>query len=221
MSLLITQGLGDIGDGSKSGLVSTMGLGHPEVVDAVCFDLIVYAVENNYTNLRIIMNQNLVLAGSALTAGSWSITTDDGQPVSVTAVSYDFHVITLQVTEQTLGATYTIHFPDAGVTSTTGNGLAAGTTAVFTGQYVAAPGVSIVRSVDERTLDIVFTEAVMEADAIITSNYIITPALEVVSATRITDLTYRLVTGPQNLLGDYEVEAQNIRDIAGNPIEPH
>ncbi len=75
------------------------------------------------------------------------------------------------------------------------------------------------KTYDERHLDVIFSEAVVEADALTITNYSIDPALEVVSAEKITDLHYRITTGPQTLLGSYEVTITNIRDLAHNPVD--
>lgn len=218
MPLLITLGLGAVGDGSKSGLLSTSGLGLATVKNPACLALRIYAIENFATSLKVVMSANLALAGRALDPAYWVITSSTGVPVTVTSVSAFLHVVTLGVTEQTNGAQYTLAPPSEGMNDVYGNHLATGATAQFTGLMSAAPGVAMSRTFDERHLDVIFTEAVVEADALIPTNYTISPTLSVLSVERITDLYYRLTTGPQNLLGAYTVTVQNIRDLAHNPV---
>jgi hypothetical protein len=72
-------------------------------------------------------------------------------------------------------------------------------------------------SLDGHTLKVIFSEAVVEADALDTANYSI-PGLTVLGAAYETDNTYILTTSLQSPNTSYTVTVTNVRDLKDNPV---
>ncbi len=213
---LITKGLGSAGDGSGSSMLPTAGLGTPGVPEnPACLALEVLDVQNYGTHLICTFSAELVVSGPGLDPTKYSFT----GPTTVNAISISVeppgHLLRINITEQQTGGDYTVTLPTQGIMDTNGNLINGPFTSHFTGIGIPTV-VQIAKGVDERTLDIVFSEAVMQVDAEIPANYSITPPLAVLSAHRITDFNYRLRTGPQVINQLYQVDISNIRDINGN-----
>jgi hypothetical protein len=214
---LITQGLGMTGDGTGSGLLVTGGLGSTGTPDLpACLALRVLAVENWTTYLICTFSNTLLVDGPALLPENWVISGPSTVRVTSVEVLSPGHLVKLGITRQTNNASYTLKVPTQGISDINGNLVSGPYQATFTG--IGTPlTVQFARSVDERTLDIVFSLAVTEADAVIPGNYTITGgSVTVTKATRITDLYYRLQTTPQDINVNYQVGISNIRDSNGN-----
>lgn len=82
------------------------------------------------------------------------------------------------------------------------------------------PALAIARSVDARMVEVVFTENVVESEAMNPLNYLITGAggLAVNGVVKVSGSIYRLVTARQTVGASYSVQASNIHDLAGNLI---
>lgn len=216
MNLLITQGLGSAGDGSGSGLLVTAGLGSSGTPDnPACMALQVLAVQNFGTYLLVTFSNNLVVSGPGLNPSTYAFTGPTVIHATLIEVVSPGHLMKIYITEQQTGGDYTVTLPSQGIMDTLGNVINGPFTSHFVGIGVPTV-VQIAKGIDERTLDIVFSEAVMQADAEIAANYSISPTLAVISAHRVTDFNYRLVTGPQVINQVYQVDISNIRDINGN-----
>lgn len=190
MNLLLTQGLGAM---------------EFQVLDAQSFGL--------YIDVEF----NAVLAplsGPALLPSSYVITGPSVVQVGFLEVLPAGHTIRLHVPDQLSAQPYILTLPQQGILDANGNALTS-FIVNFSGQSVPTT-LQIVKSVDERTIDIVFSEAVLEEDASNPANYSISPALAVTKATRITDFNYRLTTAPQTIGVTYDVTISGIRDIQGN-----
>lgn len=88
-------------------------------------------------------------------------------------------------------------------------------TGSFTG--IVAPivpaDILIVRTVDARTLEIIFTEPVVVSDALVPGNYSISPSLTVKSVEYVSPTVYRLTTAKQTVGQSYSVTISNITDL--------
>lgn len=216
MPFLITQGLGSAADGTGSGMLVTQGLGGPGLpLTPTCLALEVLALESFGHYLIASFSKELVVSGPGLNPANYPIT----GPTNVVATAIELlapgHLLKIHVTEQQTSATYNLTFPEQGIMSTTGNLLDGPFTMPFIGLGTPTT-VQIAKSFDERTLDIVFSEAVMQVDAENPANYLVSPSLQVVAAKRVTDFNYRLTTSSQTINQLYTVTAINIRDVHGN-----
>lgn len=199
MSLLITQGLGPTITGPAVSLqVSSVSSGA------------------GYVNLNFTATLNLQVVN--LDVNSFVITNTNGTPIQVLSLeSPSSGVLKLNTTEQTTGATYTITLPQIGIVSTDGMPLTNPYSVTFIG--TGLPPVNLLtRSIDARTVHVIFSEAVREEDATQVANYSFTPALTVFSVTKITDRQYELKTSKQEDATSYTLQINNIRDLANNPM---
>lgn len=163
--------------------------------------------------LLVTFDDMIILSGAALLLASYSITGPG--PVQITSFSVEApgNAMRFNVTTMQGGGAYKLNIPQ-GITGQGGNIYFGPFSKDFTG--VANPAtVQIAKSIDERTLDIIFNKAVWQADALIPANYSISPSIAVIKAERFTDYHYRLTTGPQTINQNYTVTASNIRDING------
>ncbi len=216
MQLLITQGLGSAGDGSSSGMLTTSGLGSSgSPVIPVCLALEVLDVTNFGSYLLVTFSNTLVVTGPGLDPTTYLITGPTNVEATQIQVVTPGHLLKIFVTEQQTGGLYEITLPSQGIMDINGNLINGPFTAQFVGIGIPTI-VQIAKCFDERTLEIVFSEPVLEEDAIIAANYSITPPVEVFAAERITDWHYKLTTGPLDINASYQVDISNIRDINGN-----
>jgi hypothetical protein len=82
----------------------------------------------------------------------------------------------------------------------------------------AAPEVLSVQSLDARTVEVIFSKAMVESEALDPDNYSFDPALSVESVEKVTDKSYRLTTSKQVPLGAYTATITGIHDLDGNSI---
>lgn len=216
MNLLLTQGLGSMGDGSPSALLTTAGLGGAGAPNPpACLALQALAAQSYGGYIDVIFSAVLApLDGPALLTSSYVITGPSVIQVLSLEVLPVGHIIRLYVTDQLTAQPYVLTLPQQGIMDINGNVLN-NYTVNFNGLNIPTM-VQIVKSVDERTLDIVFNEAVFEEDASNPANYSISPTLAVTKAVRLTDFNYRLTTGPQTIGATYNVTVSGLRDIHGN-----
>lgn len=82
------------------------------------------------------------------------------------------------------------------------------------------PTLALARSVDARLVEVIFSEDVVEAEALNPANYSITGGggLAVNSVVKLSASIYRLITARQTVGANYTVQASNIHDLAGNLI---
>lgn len=171
-------------------------------------------------SLVLTFETNVVLTGESAQFNTWSISTSGPTPVVVTGVSYVGNTVTIQTSEHQLGASYVLHIPQ-GIFEPDGEGRP------FVGPFEqpytgvgASPSILMVKGVDARTVEIVFSEKVNPVDATTATNYTFAGpgAVSTISAERITDLTYRIKTTAQNRNASYTLTIQNVRDMANNPL---
>lgn len=180
------------------------------------------AVTPDAESVSIEFSDTIALAGTSEEVSSWSV--DEGvgaAPVNVLAVtlSGDGRTVTLTTTEHQVGGEYTLVFPRDIVSDADGT--------LFSGPYThdylgvgELPFITMVKGVDARAIDIVFSEAVLEADALDPANYtVIGPnSVTVTSVAKQTSQSFRLYTTPQDRNESYTIEVRNVRDLANNEI---
>jgi hypothetical protein len=216
MLLLITQGLGSAGDGSGSAALITTGLGSSGSPSSLeCLALEVLAVTNFGSHLIVLFSAELQVSGPGLDPASYTFTGPTEIKATEIRILTPGHILRIDLTEQQTGGEYTVTLPSQGIMDLNRNLINGPFTAEFIGIGIPTL-VQIAKSIDKRTLEVVFSEAVLEEDATIPSKYSITPPLAVTRAERISDFHYRLTTGPQALGQQYHVEISGIRDIHGN-----
>jgi hypothetical protein len=216
MQFLLTQGLGSAGDGTGSAMLTTVGLGSAGSAQfPACLALTVLDVTNFGTYLIATFSNELVVSGPGLDPEEYVFT----GPTEIEATSIQVvapgHLLRINITEQQAGGAYTVTLPSQGIMDVNSNVINGPFTSPFTGIGIPTT-VQIAKSIDERTLEIVFSEAVLEEDAIIPSKYTVTPNVTVLKAEKITDFHYRLTTTPQDINATYSVSISGIRDIHGN-----
>lgn len=81
-----------------------------------------------------------------------------------------------------------------------------------------SPTVFTIRSIDARTIEVTFSEAVQELTALNSNNYSINNGLSVTAVAKVSPSIYRLTTSQQTTGTSYLVTINNIKDLAGNVI---
>ncbi len=195
MSLLITGGLG---------------------VESLAESLTLLSAEASATQLVLTFDASMVVLDPAEDPAVWLIDTVGGVAVTVTGVTVEGGIIYLDIGEQTEGETYTLTIPEDYVLDVSGR-YPTDLEVEFTG-YGIAPTMPIARSIDARTLRVVFSEDVMTEDAILPENYTISGGLTISAVESVSATTYVLTTSKQTAGEEYTITAVDIRDLAGNPV---
>lgn len=170
------------------------------------------------SSLILTFSDNVVLQGPALDPANWTIA-GPGLGVTCTAVSApsDQKNVTLTITDQTQGGAYTVTVPSTGISGPSALNFSGPFTMNFTGIGVA-PSIVMARSVDARTMEVIFSEPVLESDALNPTNYTITNGLKALSVSKVTPVIYRLTTSKQAVGTAYNVTVSEVRDLQGNEI---
>jgi hypothetical protein len=202
VSFVITEGLG-----------GTVGGGGGPSLQIV-------SISANPTSILITFNNNITVAGLASVPTNWTITPSGGaSPVYVTGLSSGPTTITLSITEATIGGSYSLNIPFGVVRQSDGSPLIPPYAQVFAGAGVAPTLVQIITTNDARTFDCLFSEAVVESEALDKVNYLIVPTLTIDTITKVTENRYQIKTieafVPSQL---YTVTASNIHDLYQNLI---
>lgn len=198
MSLLVTQGLG-----SSGLMLSTLTL-TPGVY-----------------SLAVQFSSAVILTGDAADFANWVIAPTAGaRAVSVLSLEVDDDTVTLTTTEHGDNGEYELTFPSGIFDDDEGAPFAGPFTQEYTG-VGTPPTIMNAYSIDARTMDVVFSETVREDDATTITNYaIVGPSTVLVTkAEKVTDVVYRLTTTPMERTESYDVEVENIRDLALNPMD--
>lgn len=171
------------------------------------------------TQITLTFDQNVVLSDTSSLAASWTIVPDDDE-LAVTPDVLDVQVvgsaILLATSEHTNGRGYTLRLP-AEIYNGAGHGLITDLEQPYSG-VGTYPYIQLLRGVDERTLDIVFSEAMLEDDATDPSLYIVDGGVEVLGVDVVSPLIYRLTTTKMAAETTYAVSVLAIRDLALNPV---
>lgn len=175
------------------------------------------------TSVEVVYSGTVVLPSSDPTA--WTIETEDDAVVpTVTAVAVDGDTVTLTTTEHTHGAAYALN---SSLAIYAEDGIA-GLVQPFSDDYTGigiAPTVVSVRGIDERTLRVSFSEAMLEADALEPESYVLAgpsneasvTVPEVLAVTKVDARTYDLRTTALLEGTAYSLTVTGLRDAALNP----
>lgn len=160
------------------------------------------------------------LSGPALSAANW-IVAGGGVPVQVTAVGAPSgSTVTLTISEQTQGASYTLQLPFgiSGQSGLTFVALSGNLFVNFTG--IGNPPTIVIAfpENDAFKVDVIFSEAVVDTEALIAANYSINNGLQVFSVDKLSSSSYRLHTSQQTAGVTYTLTVSNIHDLKGNLI---
>ena len=170
--------------------------------------------------LELLFDSNITLSGPALLAAQWTITASPGAAaVTTESVVVAGATVTLHITECTGGASYYLHIPTTGITDTSMTPFGGPWLHAFTGVGIT-PFVALASASDALHAKVIFSEAVVEAEALLSTNYIVTggAGLTVYGVTKETDLVYVLTTSLQVAGQLYTVTVSNIHDLYGNLI---
>ena len=221
MPFPITKGFGSQGDASSSGLVTTQGYGDPGAPSGACNTFTLLLVEVYQDRLELLFSTNVVAIGPAADPAQWVITTLVPSVIvpTVTAVQVAGPRIKLFITEAKDGVLYTLHFPVVGIKDIPLNPYPGPFTYDFLG-FGIAPFVALAGSEDGFHVKVIFSETVVESEALIAANYVITggAGLSVFEVFKETDKVYRLRTSLQTVGQTYTVTVSNIHDLQGNLI---
>ena len=199
MSLIVTEGLGD------SGVVVVATFQGTGIVSSL-------------NNLEVQTTEIPTVTGPAADPSQYTITPlDGGIPATVTAVSISGTSLELTTTVHSGSKNYSVTLPSTGMISTISNVYQG----PFTFNYVGVgipPLAILARSIDSRTLEIAFTAAMVESEALNPIHYSISPPVAVFSVVKVLDSIFRLTTGRQERGVSYSVTVSGIHDIYGNLI---
>lgn len=203
VSFIITEGLGPVAAGASG------------------VNLQIVSVTANPTSIAIVFTDNIIVAAEASVPSNWTITPTGGAgPITVIGISYGAATITLTTTEGKIGGSYFLNIPFGIVRLADGAPLIPPYSQAFTGNGVVPIVSQIITLNDARRFDVSFSEAVVESEALVTTNYVISPTLTVSNVTKVSDNRYTITTlEAQTPAQSYLVTVSNIHDLAGNSIQ--
>jgi hypothetical protein len=215
MPLIITKGLGSLGDGSSSGLLCIQGWGSPGAGTTITL-----ASTEVYGNrMELVFSVSVQAIGPAALPENWTITSSTpGAPIpTVTSVQVSGVRIILFYTEGRDGAAYTLAIPPSGIKDLSDNPYTGPFTQAFSGTGID-PFITLAQAEDALHARVIFSEAVNESDALIVGNYSI-PGLTIFAVQKESGTTiYRLTTSLQSVGITYTLTIVGIRDLQGNYI---
>lgn len=201
MGSIIVNGFGDQGGGGGGGTLQ------------------ITSVIGAQNSVALNFNANIVVTGNASDFTHWSVIPfSGGIPVVVRNVMYSGSIVTVGVSEGTIGETYQILIPQGIIRVSDGSPLVPPFIQNFTSG--GQPPVLIqISPFDSRIFDVVFSEEVNTTDALRTANYVIFPTLPVINVIKYDYNRYRIFTNQSSTPGQsYTLTVSNIRDLAGNFI---
>lgn len=180
------------------------------------------------TQITLTFNEPVTIAPAFAGPESWTISHAVDATIAdvkVKQVVTAGNQILLTTSEQTDGKAYTLHMPGQIWDTANGDFLVSPVDQAFTGIGVP-PVILMVNAIDERSVDVVFDEPLLEADVLTPGNYqIFGPevdesdgTVEITSVEKITDLTYRIHTSHMRSSSSFFFFASGIRDLALNPM---
>jgi hypothetical protein len=148
----------------------------------------------------------------------WTFTTTGLVPISTVSVSIiGAETVRVVTTEPHTGDSYTLTLPSNGLKSVASEPYNGVPTVTFTGIGIA-PTASQTTVIDSRHVRLVYSEPVQTAEAIVATNYSISPPLAVLSVSQETSTTYVVNTAPQVPGTSYLLTISNVKDLANNPV---
>ena len=171
--------------------------------------------------LELLFDSIVALTPPATLPSQWTVssTTPGATTPTVTSISAIGATVTLYIAECTNAITYFLHLPATGIENALGAPFSGPWFQPFVGVGVA-PFVALASANDALHAKVIFSEQVVEAEALVASNYIITggAGLTVYAVTKETSQTYILTTSLQVAGQLYTVTVSNIHDLCGNLI---
>lgn len=211
MPLLVTKGYGVPPGGTQ--LIVTQGFGNATPSAGTAFILSV-TIFDHY--VYIVCGDNVTLSGDALDPTRWFNVDSSGDHVIVKSINVTGPNITLNTAEFANNSIYTVIIPNPGLSMIEGPCL---------GPFVwnvpgtgTNPFIVLARTIDDRTIDVIYNSPAYDIDATKPSNYTITSSggLSVNKVEKISNTIFRLTTSHQIADASYTVTAYNIRNLPGN-----
>jgi hypothetical protein len=198
MPIIVTRGLGN--DGGSS-FVSTGVVSFPDRIE-ITFNL-------NIASLTLL----------AAVPSNWTIANVNplSTPMTVSGLLVSGSLLTLHTTEGKGGDSYNLTVPGTGLKST-GNVLYNGSVVLNFTANALSPVASFAQAIDSTHVRLVFSEPVIESDALNGLNYSIDNSLFVSSIVKETATSYILHTSAQASGVSYQITVYNVRDLAGNSV---
>ncbi len=192
----------------------------PEGGSPVFINLTIDSITINPTSIIITFSDDISLAGDATIPGNWVITPSGGAvAVTVIGLSVVGADLTLTTTEATIGGSYSLGIPIGVYRTIDGYPLLPPYAQAYTGEGTAPTVSQIVVLNDARTFDVVFSESVLTAEALLKANYGVSPLLTVDTVTKVQDNRYTITTLEAQIPGQlYTVTVSNVHDLYGNLI---
>lgn len=192
--------------------------------DEGCPQITLESVTAYEDRLELLFDNVLHISGDAANPTKYTVTPiDNGYSSTVTAVAIsdtNARTLVLSITRQTNEKNYTLTLPSFGIQSIELYPFYGPFDKSYTAVGVG-PGIQIVRTVDARTIDVIFNTQVNPSEALDPNNYTVTPTIKVKSVKYITDYWYQLTTERQIVDQAYTVEIDGIHDINGNAPVDH
>lgn len=181
-------------------------------------DLVVTSVTASPGNVVVVFSHAITLTGASIVFSNWVIS-GGVSPPAVLNVSLVGNVVTITTPEDILGQTRTLTVPNGIVKFSDG---AQTLQAPFSFNFPSSGVTPIVTGIvnrDAKTIEVIFSEPVVESEALNIANYSISPSLAIRSASKVQDNRYRLdLLQFQTPAVEYTLTATNIHDLAGNVI---
>ena len=175
---------------------------------------IAWAVPIDDSTLNVTFNEEVDRV-QAQKAGNYDIS--PALNVTSAILQGDNKTVQLKTSRQLWQVNYTVKANN--VSDLSGNVIAGNNVAAFTGMDTTCPTVLSVKAVDDRNVDVLFSEVVDAGTAQIAGNYSISPGLTVNNAVVQSDgKTVRLTTEVQTNQISYTVTVTGVQDLAGNTI---
>lgn len=175
---------------------------------------VISAASVNETTVDVVFNEKVekAVAESAL---NYAIS--PSLAVTSAVLQADGRTVRLTTPAQTWQTAYTVTVIN--VKDESGNIIAGDDSAVFSGTDSTGPRIVSAQTINDRTVDVLFSEGVDAVTSQSSANYGITPDLQVEGAVLQSDgKTLRLTTSLQTYGHTYQITVNGVRDLAGNLI---
>lgn len=172
------------------------------------------------TEVTITFDQNVVVAQVASRPSAWRCFPTDfsvAVEAEVSAVEAVGAAVVLTTSEHTDGKSYRVRIPAQIFGTPSGDALTGMSDENYTGAG-DGPIIQVIECIDERTIDVYFSEPMLEVDAIDPNNYAFTNDIAVVGVEKLGDLIYRITTTPMDDESTYSLMTTGLRDVALNAL---
>jgi hypothetical protein len=169
--------------------------------------------------INLLFAANVFVTSAGLNPDNYSISTATPGAVvpTILSISYLNATVTVHTTDQTIGASYTLHMPPGAIADAMGGIIWTTTSVNFTGAS-SSPLVITAYAQTGTQFVLIFSEEVIESSATDLTHYGIVPALDIHSITKVNATTYIMNTSQQIPGQSYTVTITGVIDTAHNPI---